>query len=965
MIAGGSHPVVRTVHRALILIKTIFKEFNEKQTYLIDMNSNKVTKKASLALLSLFIGAAVWAQEGSTINYFVSPEAKVEGKSWHGNDVSGNAVVAENQDYTTIKAEGGKVYYEYIYMPNLAETGGYKISDIKSFSITTRQDPTSNAQSNAYLNIYTQKIDGSSSPSWYESRLNVEPYYAGNYDKYTGAGNWYTWSTENTGDNAYITVYDSTPNRGGNGSGFQGAMGFGSTWNELQNGAVSITNPSDPSYVRDYSSEKVWGVSINVNDTQNNMSNPGLDIKSFNMNLAGQDYAWNFLGEGSTWNVTSGNQVAADKISGMTVNVSGEGTTLTTQAGLSNSVLNVSASGTANIDGAEYKNMSQTASWDNLSHYTEPLVYIDASSTVKFSNSTFENNSITHNGSLSSGVGTKGAIWVNGGNLEMSDSKISGTSSVTNPGDQSQWAQPNNPPNAQGGAILFNANGVTSTGIFSNVEFANNSATAMGVQGGAIAAFGGKFEFKDGTSFTGNKALALDGSTFSISGGALYMTDNWSGGTINVDISNATFADNIAQGKYANAGAMIYESYAEGSNLTVSDTTFSGNKAVAETRAEGGAMRVTSASEQIVLNDVIFTNNGVEVSSPEDMNRNGGGAIYANASDLVFNVSKDAAFTGNYVSANGSNTDELGGFMRLASYGGENSSATFNVSEGATLTIGDGRAGYDSIASRDEKAIINKNGAGALTVNGSMEYFTGSLAVNQGEMTVTNKLGASSVSIAADSALRLTVGSEAVLTNENLSFSNDGTLILVARSETSAVSGKIAAASGLDFGNVKAYGATFDAASGTFASEYAMEVSYGDMSMTPMPGGGSMKFYDDTSSITIMTQGNTSYGENIRDDSIGADFFGVDLLAAWTVTYDSDDTVVLSFELDGDLSSASLYLQGDDGSWSKLDSWLDADTINTITGESGNFALVVPEPSTYALIFGALALVFVISRRRK
>lgn len=962
MIAGGSHPVVRTVHRALILIKTIFKEFNEKQTYLIDMNSNKVTKKASLALLSLFIGAAVWAQEGSTINYFVSPGA------WQGADTN-NTAVAES-DYTKITSNGNKMYVN-IYLPDFMASGAaseYKVSDINSFSITTRQAEGSTPVQNAYFNIYTQKGEGSTSTSWYESRLNSEPYYATNLDKYTGAGDWYTWSTEDKGDNAYLTIYDSSPNVGANGAGgFQGAYGVGATVDQLKGGEVSITRPSDTPFSKDYSQEKLNYISINVNDTKNNMSNPGLDIKSFNMNLAGQDYAWNFLGEGSTWNVTSGNQVAADKISGMTVNVSGEGTTLTTQAGLSNSVLNVTASGTANIDGAEYKNMSQTASWDNLSHYTEPLVYIDASSTVKFSNSTFENNSITHNGSLSSGVGTKGAIWVNGGNLEMSDSKISGTSSVTNPGDQSQWAQPNNPPNAQGGAILFNANGVTSTGIFSNVEFANNSATAMGVQGGAIAAFGGKFEFKDGTSFTGNKALALDGSTFSISGGALYMTDNWSGGTINVDISNATFADNIAQGKYANAGAMIYESYAEGSNLTVSDTTFSGNKAVAETRAEGGAMRLftTSTSEQIVLNDVVFTNNGVEVASPEDMNRNGGGAIYANASDLVFNVSKDAAFTGNYVSVNGNNTDELGGFMRLASYGGENSSATFNVSEGATLTIGDGRAGYDSIASRDEKAIINKNGAGALTVNGSMEYFTGSLAVNQGEMTVTNKLGASSVSIAADSALRLTVGSEAVLTNENLSFSNDGTLILVARSETSAVSGKIAAASGLDFGNVKAYGATFDAASGTFASEYAMEVSYGDMSMTPMPGGGSMKFYDDTSSITIMTQGNTSYGENIRDDSIGADFFGVDLLAAWTVTYDSDDTVVLSFELDGDLSSASLYLQGDDGSWSKLDSWLDADTINTITGESGNFALVVPEPSTYALIFGALALVFVISRRRK
>ncbi len=996
-----------------------------------------------------------------------------------------------------------------------------------------------------------------------------------------------------------------------------------------------------------------------------------------------------------------------------TLNVS-EGT-MNANKGLGANDINVAGGATLNSDGGKWTNIQKTASWSNLEYYPDPIAEVAAGGTLNLDNATFENNTLTHNGSLASGVGTKGAIWVNGGRLTMTDSVVDGTVSVTNPGDKASW---NSTPNSQGGAILFN--GATSSGTFSNVQFSNNSATSVNVQGGVIAAFGGKYEFKDGMSFTGNKAATLEGSTSSISGGVMYMTDNWSDGTLNIDISNATFSDNTAEGYIANAGAIIYESYKEGSNLTVSDTVFSGNKAIGETRAEGGAMRLftTSTSEKVVLNDVSFVNNAVEVESPTDMSRNGGGAIYANATDVEFNVTKDAVISGNYVSVNGQKNDELGGFMRLSNYNGSASSASFNVSESATLTIGDGTAGSDSIASTDTTAVVNKSGAGTLTVNGSMssftgtlnvskgtinvnnglgatktvvdnsaanisgadlsgqnyvsqgeygsrlalvearnnaqltisdskysnnsaeytlsdvngvygsvisstdsntqikntvfegntnsttaqvqgivylsggsmeiesssfvgnkgnggvnttgaavttyggnltisgttfdgniansdamarggalygdnyaqtengtiitvsdsvfsnnkavsqsdawggavqisfakanngsmtfkdtvftdntveatsasgnafggavgsrradvtfevsegknivntgnlaivdgvasdanggflymyndtsfqdegsrstayfniasnasmtigdgtsgrdsiassdntasivkngrgiltvnssmEHYTGSLAVNQGEMSVTNKLGASSISISSDATLHLTVGEEPVLTNENLSFSNSGTLALIAKNSSS---GKIAAASGLDFGNMKAYGGTFDASSGMFTNGYVTETNYGDMGMATTSGAGTMKFSDDTSSITVVTQGDTAFGENVRNDSVAADAFGANLLAAWNVNYESEETVVLSFSLDADMSGVNLYYMGETGVWSKLDSWLEDGSLNTITGEVGNFALAIPEPSVYAALLGAISLAFAACRRRK
>ena len=567
--------------------------------------------------------------------------------------------------------------------------------------------------------------------------------------------------------------------------------------------------------------------------------------------------------------------------------------------------------GEANVSGAELN--IANANYEGLS-LVKPangsptaIVNATAGADLSLSDSSFKNNTVSTEGTANGTYGV--AVGINSSNASIDNVVFENNTSKSTGSLMSQ------------GVVYLTMSDSTS---IANSKFIGNKSESESsyAMGGAVSSWGSNLDIEN-TIFSGN---SVNGST--ADGAAVYVAGNdWGGSNPSiVNISNSTFDGNVSEGSSISRGAGVF---AGGDNV---------NTLI------------------VNISDSVFTNNVAKGSDYV-----AGGAISVQDQQVNINVTKDMTYAGNQAIVNGVADDSRGGFLYINSKN-VSSDTSFNISEGATLTIGDGRAGYDSIASRDEKAIINKNGAGALTVNGSMEYFTGSLAVNQGEMTVTNKLGASSVSIASDSVLKLSVGAEPVLTNESLAFSNAGTLALIAKGTDS---GKIAAASGLDFGNVKAYGGTFDASSGMFTSGDNMEVSYGNLGGSSFDTAGTMKFSDDSSSLAIISQGEISFGNNVRDDALAADFFGVDLLAAWTVTYDSDDTVVLSFELDGDLSGATLYFQGDDGSWSKLDSWLDADTINTITGESGNFALAVPEPSAYAAIFGALALAFAAYRRRK
>lgn len=65
---------------------------------------------------------------------------------------------------------------------------------------------------------------------------------------------------------------------------------------------------------------------------------------------------------------------------------------------------------------------------------------------------------------------------------------------------------------------------------------------------------------------------------------------------------------------------------------------------------------------------------------------------------------------------------------------------------------------------------ITKTGAGELVVNSSMEYFTDVLNVNDGTMTVKNKLGASVINVESGATLGLRIDGNNTLSNSNLAL---------------------------------------------------------------------------------------------------------------------------------------------------------------------------------------------------
>ena len=117
--------------------------------------------------------------------------------------------------------------------------------------------------------------------------------------------------------------------------------------------------------------------------------------------------------------------------------------------------------------------------------------------------------------------------------------------------------------------------------------------------------------------------------------------------------------------------------------------------------------------------------------------------------------------------------------MMIGSLSEKVANINFNIQD-ATLTIGNANceAGYDSIASADATAVINKLGAGALVVNGSMEYFAGTLNVNEGSMTVNSTLGAANINVANGATLSLGDNSDIILYACSITVEEGATLNL-------------------------------------------------------------------------------------------------------------------------------------------------------------------------------------------
>ena len=210
--------------------------------------------------------------------------------------------------------------------------------------------------------------------------------------------------------------------------------------------------------------------------------------------------------------------------------------------------------------------------------------------------------------------------------------------------------------------------------------------------------------------------------------------------------------------KAAYGGGVVYFCQAPGVT-TITNSSFNGNT-VENDSLDATAGAFFDKGTTIDLNNVAFTGNKAAVKSADAMAW--GGAIYADAAIndevgvkeaiLNFNVTKDMTYSGNTIEVQNTSTwvdgydaisKSSGGFLVLD----RNSTANFNVSDGATLTIGaeDASGHMDSIASslsldesaRAKSSTLVKKGGGTLTVNSQLNDFYGHVAVQEGTMNVT------------------------------------------------------------------------------------------------------------------------------------------------------------------------------------------------------------------------------------
>ena len=270
-----------------------------------------------------------------------------------------------------------------------------------------------------------------------------------------------------------------------------------------------------------------------------------------------------------------------------------------------------------------------------------------------------------------------------------------------------------NKVDADGGVYQI---GNQSTGTITGSTFSGNSAEKSG---GALRV--------SNSTVTIDKSV-FDGNTAKVAGGAI-KTDN----TSDLTITNSSFTNNVVgEGKTGHGGAV----FVSGKNpvTTVDASEFTGNKA-----GHGGAFYIQG--QTATFTDTVFTNNEAYEY---------GGALRVNTGSVTFNVTKgDVAYTGNKAGTAADSVagqrynGKTGGFLYLQSAAGASGTATFDVADGATLTIGKD-ATADSIASYSKTgavSTITKTGAGDLVVNGDMSAFVGDLTVSSGSMTIAGGIG--------------------------------------------------------------------------------------------------------------------------------------------------------------------------------------------------------------------------------
>ena len=526
---------------------------------------------------------------------------------------------------------------------------------------------------------------------------------------------------------------------------------------------------------------------------------------------------------------------------------------------------------------------------------------------ITFKNSKFSGNEINNN---SYGV----FLHWGAGKMAFDGTTIEDNSITRNDGEKIQ------------GILYYNGSG---SGEVVNTVLKNNTVSATQVQSSGVFVYQQDLDIS-GSQFIGNKSIGSNGSK--LTNGAVYV-ENQSDTAKTVNISDTLFDGNSAK----NTGDA---SMGKGGALAVVKRFKEG-----ETRGKG---------VEVVLNDAAFTNNSAGM----------GGAIYVGGETLTLNATKSATFSGN--------TATNGGFLYMDNgEAGSTASAkvSLNVADGATLTIGTTGGASDSIAGV-ESATLSKLGAGSLNVNGSMADFKGSLIVSAGVMNANNGIGAKSVSIANGATLGVALGNGAL---ENASVANNGTLSL--KRGTLADGATFELSNYRGEGAVKAYGGilsdrtTFTAGKSESFVSSAITVGTGANDVQTVKFGDKLALDFDVAGL-----GESALTVNEIKESTDLNGIAGNVLAAFDVNLtdnSNDDYTVVFSAYVGEIEAADALVawhKGKDGVWTRLDTSIDyADEIASIVVDGfGSYAFSqVPEPATYAAIFGALALAFAAYRRRK
>lgn len=391
---------------------------------------------------------------------------------------------------------------------------------------------------------------------------------------------------------------------------------------------------------------------------------------------------------------------------------------------------------------------------------------------------------------------------VNGETIHIVGSTISGNTLTSTTLHQTTY-----------GSLVSNMGNI----IMDNATFSGNAVT-LGVQdqyslyGGIVATKEYGSEADDGNKLTVNNSaftsnnIALTGALGTLYGGVNSILN---GNTATFTGTNFTSNIMTSEGRIQGGVLQAFTNPSLGYQtavLTVADSQFTGNTSTAVGMARGGA--VENYDSSFIVSNTLFENNGVHstgsdaldscsyggafyfsnsasVSTLTDItltgnwaqNGYGGAVVLKSGAKADFVATKDAVFAGNYATdMAGTKDDSRGGFLYMF---GTTSNANFNVAAGATLTIGDGTAGYDSIASRTADAVITKAAAGALVVNGSMHDYLGTLNVSEGEMQVLNQLGTGQLNLYRGASLVLLSGG----------FSRNGNMYLEADSALTFILG--------------------------------------------------------------------------------------------------------------------------------------------------------------------------------